>query len=131
VRRIRLTVAGASRIADRVTTRHYLPPPFPRQGNSAPALGSRLFVRRRLPPADDALAIAQWKDGGGFSVDTLRELDRLAAQVRAALLETGQERRMDDETRLAALSRRSHDAKKSVLQPAHTSPMPGSVSPRW
>lgn len=29
----------------------------------------RSFVRRGLLPGDDARAIAQWKHGGGFSVD--------------------------------------------------------------
>jgi hypothetical protein len=86
VRRIRLTAAGASRIADRVTTRHYLPCPS-RDKVTVRRRLARLFVRRRSLPADDALAIAQWDDGGGFSVDTLRELDRLAARVPAALLD--------------------------------------------
>jgi len=49
----------------------------------------RLFVLRGLLPADDALAMAQWEHGGGFSVDAsvrIEAADRAARERPAALL---------------------------------------------
>lgn len=104
--------------------------PFPRQGNS----------RRRLACASSCGAarcrpMAHWrramKDGGGFSVDTAtRAGPPRRASAAAPLPETGQERRMDDARRVAALSWRL-TMQKERAPAAHASSMPGSVSPRW
>ena len=46
----------------------------------------RLFVRRGLLPADDALAMAQWEHGGGFSVDASVRIEAADRAGRERLL---------------------------------------------
>ena len=52
----------------------------------APALGSRVFVRRGLLPGDDARAMGQWAHGGGFSVDASVRIEAADRAGRERLL---------------------------------------------